>query len=565
MNNYTNHRVFIYFLVLSMLFVSIFATFTVTSKNEVLLLDCEHDKSNIYYDGYIIEFEQDSLLQYRNKLSSKFESFGINLKDNLKDTFLKINLENYKNNLLFKTNIFKQDILKLVSKDANLENFLIDEYRVVFNGVCVKNIPEDVVSKIKNLDYVKDVIPNNIISISLDESVSLINAENLWKKTDIYGENMTGKGVTVAILDTGVDYTHPDLRENYISDGSYDFINFDNDPMDDNYASHGTHCAGIICGKGYESNFTYVGVAPDAKFYAFKVLKSSGNTTLSTILAGLNAAVDPNRDFDPSDHVDIVSLSFGTETAGSPDDMLSRIADDVVEAGVIVVAAAGNEGPYSCTITSPGCARKVICVGSVDKYDNIARDSSRGPVEWDDNYMIKPDIVAPGVGITSTRRNGGYITLSGTSMATPHVAGAAALLLQARPDLFGKPDKVKYILKESAVDLGYCANIQGAGRLDVFNAVYPSNELYIKCADQIYEQKNFEIKLVDKTGEPVNAFIVLKTPFHLPRVRYGSTITFNAPVVLFGKKNGIISEIIAFRLINTDEVVRKDIVILNTE
>jgi subtilisin family serine protease len=137
--------------------------------------------------------------------------------------------------------------------------------------------------------------------------------------------------------------------------------------------------------------------------------------------------VDPNQDGDYSDHADVISLSLGSW--GDPDDALSQTVDNAVDAGAVVTVAAGNEGEGYGTISSPGCAKKVITVGASDKSDNIANFSSRGPVRWDNKVLIKPDLVAPGVSVTSTVPTGvcqlcnpsGYKSFSGTSMATPHV------------------------------------------------------------------------------------------------------------------------------------------------
>jgi hypothetical protein len=202
-------------------------------------------------------------------------------------------------------------------------------------------------------------------------------------------------------------------------------------------------------------------------------------------------------------------------------------------------------------------------VCSSDLNDIIAGDSSRGPVEWDGNYMVKPDVVAPGVSITSTKKNGGYVSLSGTSMATPHVAGAVALLLQARPDLRGDSEEVKKVLKESAVDLGYDANTQGSGRIDVLNAIDPSYELHIKYPSQVHEKEKFEISISDKEGNPVKALIVLKVPFHIPRLKYGSTVTFEAPNVFIRCKDILVGEIIVFKLFSGNDPIKKEILILN--
>jgi hypothetical protein len=248
----------------------------------------------------------------------------------------------------------------------------------------------------------------------------------------------------------------------YFVDG-YDFVNNDNDPMDDN--GHGTHCAGIIAGTGMASDFKFVGVAPNTELYAYKVMDNEGNGYTSWFIEGMERAVDPNGDGNFSDHVDVISISAG-DSSGYPGDILSVAADNAADLGVVVIVAAGNDGPSYDSISSPGCAQKVICVGATDKKGEIAAFSSRGS---DSTETVKPDVVAPGVGITSTWPGGDYRALSGTSMACPHVAGVVALLLQMHPNW--TPDEIKTALRNTAVDLGYNLTTQGYGQIDALNIV----------------------------------------------------------------------------------------------
>jgi len=301
---------------------------------------------------------------------------------------------------------------------------------------------------------------------------------------------LTGEGVTIGIIDTGVDYTHPDLGGCFgtgckVVDG-YDFYNDDNDPMDDK--GHGTHVAATAAGNG-----VLKGVAPDANIVAYKVLDSGGSGPISGIIAAVDRSVDPNQDGDFSDHLDIISMSLGVpcwafgypEDCG-PNDPLNMAVDNAVDIGVTVVAAAGNSGTRSGeTIGSPGTARRAITVGATDKNDVLADFSSKGPVTSNDVTIDKPDIVAPGVLICSARMptytpwsnnpiyakclDNSYVLLSGTSMATPHVSGAAALLKQAYPQW--TPDEIKNVLKDSSDGLPYSSNEVGSGRLNILSAV----------------------------------------------------------------------------------------------
>jgi len=590
------------------------------------------------------------------------------------------------------------------------------EFTGVFNGISL-DISADEAEELKSLDVVEEIYPIRKVRVSLTESVSMIKADSAWKLLDDHGMNVTGKNITIAVIDTGVDYSHldfgncsPTQSSGYVADysiesehpyennmnqtwtitmpgftsialhfsrielesgwdylivrdasgsivkeytgtyeniwtpsvggdtikvtlesdssitywgfaidkvmngtiavswdtcpkiaGGYDFVNDDNDPIDD--AGHGTHCAGIAL-----SNGSLRGVAPDAKLLVYKVLDSGGSGYEDDIIAGIERAVN--------DSADVISLSLGG--SGGPDDALSQAVDNAANSGVVVVVAAGNSGPSSGTVESPGCARKAITVGATYKeshlpevktselyilndiveeidsepleysaltpewgvtaellsaslgyaenftgknftqkialvergelyfqekvrnayeagaigviiYNNIPGNflgtlsnyseipavsisqedglyllglmdndtvtvnmsvlgyeefvtdfSSRGP-----SYIYnKPDLVAPGAFICSSQWDDVYpeipcfdsehVAISGTSMATPHVAGAAALILQKHPDW--NPDHVKYALLDTTDDYGYDANKQGAGLVNVLRVVNLTNK-----------------------------------------------------------------------------------------
>ncbi|MFQ5569635.1 MAG: S8 family serine peptidase [Rhodothermales bacterium] len=267
----------------------------------------------------------------------------------------------------------------------------------------------------------------------------------------------SGAGVTIAILDTGIDYSHPDLGGGFGPGfkvaGGYDFIDDDADPMDEH--GHGTHVAGIAAADGT----TVRGVAPNARLLAVRVLDERGQGRSSAALAGIEFAVDPDGDPATDDHADVINVSLGGP--GSPTDPLSQAINAAVESGVVCVAAAGNKGSYQA-IQSPGTASGAITVGASDLDDSLAPFSSRGPTDL--AFTNKPDVVAPGVDILSTFPGNAYRTLTGTSMAAPHVAGAAALLLEQHPDW--KPALVKAALVQSAADIGQDIWTQGGGRVD---------------------------------------------------------------------------------------------------
>jgi hypothetical protein len=294
----------------------------------------------------------------------------------------------------------------------------------------------------------------------LAESVTQTKAPDVWNMKDESGLAVTGRGIKVAILDTGIDYTHPDLggcvgatckvrlgRSFVEGKPSDDF-------MDRN--GHGTHVAGIVAANG-----TLKGVAPDALLYAFKVLDDSGSGQDSGIIAAMEKAVDPDGDPATDDGADVINLSLGGY--GAANSPLSEAANTAMNSGAVVVVAAGNTGSNYHTIGSPGNAEKVLTVGAIDKQGRIAYFSSRGPVAG--ATYVKPEVLAPGVDINSLKPGTGYTKLSGTSMATPHVAGAAALILQLRPSL--KSEDVKSLLMTSAKGIGEDVFTQGTGAIDL--------------------------------------------------------------------------------------------------
>ena len=346
---------------------------------------------------------------------------------------------------------------RLVSqiKAQGMELELRREYNYIFNGIAGSIRMKDM-RQIESLPEVKGVYRDYQVHALLDESVPLIGADQLW---DI---GITGSGIEVAILDTGIDYTHPDLGAgfgpSYKVVGGYDFVNEDSDPMDDN--GHGTHCAGVVAANG---NLT--GVAPDATLWTFKVLDEQGEGWDSDVIAAIEKALDPDGDLATDDAVDIISMSLGGD--GDPDQPLALAVDAAVDQGVVAVAAAGNEPEYG-EIDSPGVARKAFTVGATDKSDNIADFSAWGPVP-EFYELIKPNILAPGVSISSTYPGGGYRSMSGTSMATPHIAGCAALIKQLHPTW--TPPMIQANLMNTAKDLGLNIYRQGAGRVQVDNAV----------------------------------------------------------------------------------------------
>ena len=477
----------------------------------------------------------------------------------------------------------------------------------LYNGIALR-LPQRDVPRLATMPGVAAVIPDRLMHASVEPDVSLIKAPQVWATTDPNGTPDSGTGEVVAVVDTGIDYTDADLGDGFgpghkVAAG-YDLVNNDADPMDDQ--GHGTHVAGIIAGKAASPD-GQTGVAPDATLTAYKVLDSTGEGYESTIIAGLERATDPANPY----RADVVNLSL--EGDGGADDPLDAACEAAEQAGVVVVAAAGNHGPYPDSIGSPAEAPDVLAVGASvsgvtvpsislvspvsqplhsvrvdtsgnppakpvtmqvvdvrdgapDDYDGLdvtgkavllryAQDgfddtaavakqhgaamvigytpnyygqsggtpggglpsvagvddstlglvavvingsdagkiqnllangtvtigltgsdatdqmadfSARGPVPG--SYAAKPDLVAPGVDIRSTIPGGAYERMSGTSMAAPHVAGAAALVRQAHPDWSAA--QVQAALTSSAQPLSTVdPDTVGSGRLDALAAV----------------------------------------------------------------------------------------------
>ncbi len=338
------------------------------------------------------------------------------------------------------------------------------EYSVVLNGFAARLSPETV-AQLQNDPEVRRVLPDRPVHAMLEVSVPLVRAPEVWND---FGYR--GAGTVVAIIDTGVDYNHADLGGCFGPSckviGGFDFINNDNDPIDDN--GHGTHVAATAAGGG-----PVPGVAPAAKILAYKVLDATGSGSESSVLAGIERAVDPNNDGNPADHATVINMSLGG--GGDEDDMLSTAVDNATSAGVLSVVAAGNSGTYF-GIGSPGTARTALTVGATDDNDQIAFFSSRGPTLV--HALLKPELTAPGVEICAAAapglfigppcRDSTHMSISGTSMATPHVTGAAALLRGFDPLL--TPEEAKAILQQAAAPLPLDAVTGGAGRLDVREA-----------------------------------------------------------------------------------------------
>ncbi len=301
---------------------------------------------------------------------------------------------------------------------------------------------------------------------SLDRSVQQIGADTAWEA------GYDGTGVKIAVLDTGVDKTHDDLRTQVVGER-----NFSSSPDTADRVGHGTHVASIAAGTGAKSGGRYKGVAPGAKVISGKVLNDAGFGNDSGIIAGMEWAA--------AEGADVINLSLGGPDSPGVDPMEATVDKLSAEKGILFAIAAGNEGEGGAsTVGSPGSADAALTVGAVDKDDRPAPFSSIGPRTGDG--AVKPDVTAPGVAIAAAAAPGsaldtrpgtphpapGYLQIDGTSMATPHVAGAAAILKQRHPGW--KSAELKGALTASAKGGDHTPFQQGSGRIQVDKALAQS-------------------------------------------------------------------------------------------
>lgn len=263
---------------------------------------------------------------------------------------------------------------------------------------------------------------------------------------------LTGRGIGVAILDTGI-YPHIDFDNRIVV--FQDFISGRKRPYDDN--GHGTHVAGLILGSGKGSGGRYAGTACESHAAALKVLDKRGNGNIQDVMKALRWIRENGQAWG----IRVINISVGTIGNGNRNSgQLIAGVEELWDQGYVVVTAAGNMGPAPGSITAPGSSRKVITVGSSDLLEGEQGISGSGPTG---DCVCKPDLVAPGSRIMSCAPGGRgtYTAKSGTSMSTPQVAGAIALLLEKEPQLSNV--EIKMLLRESARDLGYERNRQGWG------------------------------------------------------------------------------------------------------
>ena len=394
---------------------------------------------------------------------------------------------------------------------------IIDEIRSIggeisyickyINTICMRNVTYPMIERLLAMDEVVFMEEQPYLTIDLDVSARDVGARPSadYSPKTAWELGYTGKEVVVAVLDTGVDDNHPDLRNKYVA--GYDCsgnmgVAWITNPDDKN--GHGTHCAGVIMGTGDPNvdmaEREYVGVAPDARLVDVKVLTDIGGNLGDHLIMGMEWCIENMEQFG----IDILSISVGNRAGGDDGtNANAQAANAAVDAGLVVVAAAGNEGPNNNGFSSVAASDKAITVGAVDDGDTVTRDddviadySNRGPrgTDNDDDILeeLKPDVVAPGTDIMScmySPRPVGFVTgyqqMTGTSMACPHVAGIAALMLEAKPGL--NASKVKNLLRKTAEPKGtvYDPDISetysreyGFGRVNVYEALRGTLEDY---------------------------------------------------------------------------------------
>lgn len=365
------------------------------------------------------------------------------------------------------------DCLIYSNNPRRLENYFIKNKKMLgidsisifpFIGAIGINVAPSSLPKISSLKIVDYVSRAASVQAMIDVSRKIMRVD------EIHNAGWRGEGVTICYIDTGLS---PHMDFVFGKNRVLHFESFvdDNQIMhDDN--GHGTFVCGIGSGNGLASGGRYAGIAPASNIVALKALARDGESGAMTILSAMQWVYDHHKDY----NIKVVCMSFGSEPM-MINDPIAKGAEMLVAKGIVVVAAAGNSGPEYQTIKSPGISTKIITVGGLDdgrtldgRYNKkdfkIARFSSRGPAF----SKLKPDVVAPSVEITScTRDKKMYGKMSGTSVATPMIAGLCALILQKYPH--ATPFQVKQKLLASCIPISYNRNEEGYGLVDALKFV----------------------------------------------------------------------------------------------
>ena len=371
--------------------------------------------------------------------------------------------------------------------------------------------------------WIKHIEYDSRVKASMDTAKDSFGVDAIRKQFGYTGNadgikgNFSKNDIVVAVLDSGVADNHSDLRGKVLYWN--DYVNRRSKPYDDN--GHGTLVSGIILGTG-KGNKKYVGVAPQAALVSLKVLDKEGSGFISDVIAGIDEVIDRRVEF----NIRVLNLSLAIPGSSSGNDATSDVANRAVSSGIVVVVAAGNEGPDSETIGSPSAASKVITVGAGadlgERGFSLASFSSRGPTA---DGRIKPDLWAPGVHIHSTDRKGGYRALSGTSFAAPFVAGVVALMLEANPNI--KPRRIKRILVRGAENWapGGRNNEAGGGRLQAYGAITKAAAITEDLDPPDVPKVLFIKSTIDSNQTHSYTFNVTDTKHHIAI----TAIVYNAP------------------------------------
>ena len=346
------------------------------------------------------------------------------------------------------------------------EQLLIDEvgfepsWRFHHIPIIAGTIQTDLLDELLSVEGVVFLTLNGEMRMTLDNAIGIHHADTVW---DL---GYTGEGISIAIIDTGIDPLHVGLNDfdddpttndpKVVAfydalDGSGDDGSGETEPYDDQ--GHGSHCAGISAGTGAieegplsDGATPYRGIAPDAWLVGVKVLDSGGSGSFAEVMKGMEWTIDNKIKY----NIRAASMSLGgvwlIELTQEQEERITHLANEMVAAGISLMIAAGNSAGYG-TIGTPGAAKDVITVGSTEDSKDLAVYSSKGPTH---EGQIKPNVAAIGSAVMSVEANSGngYASYSGTSMATPMVAGMAALLLQANPDL--QPLMIRTILESTS-------------------------------------------------------------------------------------------------------------------
>lgn len=332
---------------------------------------------------------------------------------------------------------------------------ILGEYPFI-NAIAI-NLPNNQILELANNCYV------NYISSVMTAKAMMNSARRVIEVDELHKKGITGKNVRVAVIDTGC-YPHIDfvLGKNRIFK-FIDLVSNKSQPYDDN--GHGTFVAGVLGGNGFGSGGKYCGIAPNCDLIILKALNSDGQTQAFKVLDAMQWVYENHSNY----NIKVVCMSFGS-TPLAKNDPLSLGANSLWDSGIVVVGAVGNDGPKPSSVKSPGSSSKIITVGCADTRTEeikIADFSSRGPIF----ELTKPDLVAPGVNVTSLANNTSFYTqMTGSSVSTPFVAGAATLLLQLNPNL--TPNQIKAQLMNSTIKLPFEPNDCGTGLLNIQNAIY---------------------------------------------------------------------------------------------